>query len=157
MVAPAAERARIEAALRRFGIAPEPVSIRASGNGIVFRFPDPTAARDVLRDRGRFRQGPLGILHGAQVEGLDTEFRSCRKGPEYSLHVVLGRTGLVYADLDRFNPYQNATGLLLHGLLELAPHLVRTVLSFSTGVARRRRRHFSLDPGTGSRVHTVGR
>jgi hypothetical protein len=157
MLAPEAERVRIEAALQRFGIGPEPTSIRASGNGIVFRFPDPAAARQILRDRRRFRQGPLGILHGAQVGGLETEFRSCRKGPEYSLHIVLGRTGMVYADLDRFNPYQNATGLLLHGLLELAPHLMRTVVSFSTGVARRRRRHFSLDPGAGARVHTVGR
>jgi hypothetical protein len=149
MLAPEAEGVRIETALRRFGIAPEPASIRASGNGIVFRFPDAAAARRILRDRRRFRQGPLGILHGAQVGGLDTEFRSCRRGSEYSLHVVLGRSGMVYADLDRYNPYQNATGLLLHGLLELAPHLMRTVL--------RRRRHFSLDPGTGSRAHTADR
>jgi hypothetical protein len=157
MLAPEVERVRIEAALRRFGIAPEQSSIRVSGNGIVFRFPDPAAALYILRDRRRFRQGPLGILHGAQVGGLDTEFRSCRKGPEYSLHVVLGRTGLVYADLDRFNPYQNAAGLLAHGFLELAPHLLRTALRFSGRMARRRRRHFSLDPGTGSRAHTVGR
>jgi hypothetical protein len=149
MLAPA-ERARIIAALRKFGIAPDPATVRGSGNGIVFRFPDPCRARRILRDRRRFRQGPLGILHSAQVGGLDTEFRSCRRGRELSLHVVLGRSGLAFADLDRFNPYQNASGLILHGVLELAPHLFRTLLRFT-------RLNFSLDPGTGSRVHTAGR
>ena len=147
MLAPA-ERARIVAALRHFGIGPEVSTVRASGNGILFRFPDPRRARRILRDRGRFRQGPLGILHSAQVGGLDTEFRSFRRRGELSLHVVLGRSGLVFADLDRYNPYQNASGLLCHGLFELAPHLFRIL---------RRRFKFSLDPGTGSRVHTAGR
>lgn len=79
-----------------------------------------------------FRQGPLGVLHGKQVGGLDTEFRSKRTGPEYSLHVVLGRGGLVFADLDRFNPYQNPTSLVLHGALELIPHLAKKIVSFSS-------------------------
>jgi hypothetical protein len=127
MLSPATERARIVAYLRRFGIGPEATSIRASGNGILFRFPDPNRARRILRDRRRFREGPLGVLHSAQVGGLDTEYRSCRKSGEYSLHVVVGRTGLAFADLDRYNPYQNAKGLILHGALELAPHLFRTL------------------------------
>jgi hypothetical protein len=148
MLAPAAERARIVAALRHFRIGPDPASVRASGNGIVFRFPDPHRARRILRDRRRFRQGPLGILHSAQVGGLDTEFRSCRKGRERSLHVVLGRTGIAYADLDRYNPYQNVSGLFLHGFVELVPHLFRTF-------ARVARLNFLLDLGTGSRVHTA--
>ncbi len=142
MLAPA-ERARIVAALRRFGIGPETSTVRASGNGIVFRFPDPRRARRILHDRRRFRQGPLGILHSAQVGGLDTEFRSFRRRGELSLHVVLGRSGLVFADLDRYNPYQNASGLLLHGLFELAPHLFR---------ALRRRLRFSLASGTAVRA-----
>ena len=141
LVAPA-ERVRIEGALRRFGIGPDPTSIRASGNGIVFRFRSPAGARRLLRDRRRFRQGPMGILHGAQVGGLDTEFRSCRKGSEYSLHVVLGRTGLVFADLDRYNPYQNLAGLVMHGVVELAPHLIRTLLSYPARVVRRGRLAF---------------
>jgi hypothetical protein len=33
-----------------------------------------------------------------------------RNGTRFSLHVVLGRSGLVYAEIDRFNPYQGATG-----------------------------------------------
>jgi hypothetical protein len=131
------ERVRIESALRRFGIAPDPASVRVSGNGIVFRFPDPAHARRVLRNRRRFRQGPLGILHAAQVGGLVTEFRSYRRGSEHSLHVVLGRTGLAFADLDRFNPYQSVAGLVLHGLVELAPHLVRTLLAMPSRVVRR--------------------
>ena len=122
------DRARIVAALKKFGIAPEPASIGLSGEGIVFRFADPSRARRVLRDRRRFRQGPLGILHAAQVGGLETEFRSFRRGNDRSLHVVVGRSGLVFADLDRFNPYQNASSLVLHGVLELAPHLFRSFL-----------------------------
>jgi hypothetical protein len=143
MLSPATERARIVAYLRRFGIGPEATSIRASGNGILFRFPDPNRARRILRDRRRFRQGPLGVLHSAQVGGLDTEYRSCRKGAEYSLHVVVGRTGVAFADLDRYNPYQNAKGLILHGALELAPHLFRTLWE----LARRGFRRISLEPG----------
>jgi hypothetical protein len=120
----------IQAALHTFAIPPAPLSVRKAGNGILFRFAEPRQARKVLQDRGLFRQGPLGVLHGRQVGGLDTEFRSKRSGPEYSLHVVLGRGGLVFADLDRFNPYQNATSLVLHGALELFPHLARRLVGF---------------------------
>jgi hypothetical protein len=38
--------------------------------------------------------------------------------------VVLGKRG-VFADLDRFNPYQNPWDLLKHGFLELMPYLLR--------------------------------
>ena len=118
-------------ALRRFGVAPHASSIRGSGAGVVFRFADPRDARRVLRQRTVFAEGPLGMLHGRDVGGLVTEFRSYRGWQRYSLHVVLGREGAVFADLDRFNPYQGVRHLLLHGMLELAPYLVRRALSAS--------------------------
>jgi hypothetical protein len=36
----------------------------------------------------------------------------------------------------------------------LAPHLFRALLCLPATIARRGLRHFSLDPGTGSRAHT---
>jgi hypothetical protein len=38
-----------------------------------------------------------------------TEYRSYRKQRPYSLHVVIGKTGKIFADLDRFNPYRSVT------------------------------------------------
>jgi hypothetical protein len=34
----------------------------------------------------------------------------------------------VYAEIDRFNPYQGATGLVLHGVLELFPYLMKRLV-----------------------------
>jgi hypothetical protein len=113
------------AALNRFGVVPLPDSIRGSGAGITFAFADQREARLVLADRKRFAQGRLGILHSRIVGGVVTEYRSYRTGGEYSLHVVIGRKSRAFADLDRFNPYQSPACLLLHGFLELAPHLAR--------------------------------
>src|SRR3954451_3495231 len=117
------DRPAIEAALLAFTMHPAPLTVRQSGNGILFRFADPRHARGILENRRLFRQGPLGVLHSKQVGGLETEFRSNRKGPEFSLHIVVGRGGLIFADLDRFNPYQDLASLVLHGTLELFPHL----------------------------------
>ena len=111
-----------------FGILPEPTSIQNVGAGMTFRFATPPLALQKLEDRSLFAQGPLGVLHGAQVGGLATEYRSYRNGRRFSLHVVLGKGGLAYAELDRFNPYQGATGLLLHGVLELFPYLVKRLV-----------------------------
>lgn len=40
----------------------------------------------------------------------------------YSLHVVIAKTDTIFAHLDRFNPYQNLRHLILHGVVEVAPH-----------------------------------
>ena len=112
------------AALEYFGVDPAPDSVRSSGSGITFSFADSAEALEVLRNRTRFAKGPLGVLHGAVVGGLVTEYRSYRRDGLRSLHVVLGKRG-VFADLDRFNPYQNPMDLLKHGFLELMPYLVR--------------------------------
>ena len=117
-------------ALEYFGVAPAPDSVCGSGNGITFSLADREEALAVLRNRARFAQGPLGILHGRAVGGLVTEYRSYRRDNLRSLHVVLGKGG-VFADLDRFNPYQNPLDLLRHGFLELMPHLLR--LAFGRG------------------------
>jgi len=113
------------AALRQFGVVPVPDSVRASGAGITFAFAYPRDARQILGDGTLFGQGRLGILHSRVVGGVLTEYRSYRTGEEYSLHVVIGKKGGAFADLDRFNPYQSAASLFLHGVLELAPHLAR--------------------------------
>jgi hypothetical protein len=112
------------AALEYFGVEPAPDSVRGSGNGITFSFADREEALDALRNCTRFARGPLGILHGRVVGGVVTEFRSYRRDELHSLHVVLGKRG-VFADLDRFNPYQNPWDLLKHGFLELMPYLLR--------------------------------
>jgi hypothetical protein len=140
------DRRHIEIALHAFAIPPAPKSVRQDGNGILFRFADPASARRLLENRRFFRQGPLGVLHGKQVGGLDTEFRSTRTGPEYSLHVVLGRGGIVFADLDRHNPYQNPTSLVLHGALELLPHLAKRLVAFCDVRKAFRRRNPSDSP-----------
>jgi hypothetical protein len=95
---------------------------------MTFRFASPHQARKELANRSLFAQGPLGILHAGEVGGVLTEYRSYRNGTRFSLHVVLGRSGLVYAEIDRFNPYQGATGLVLHGVLELFPYLVKRLV-----------------------------
>jgi len=115
---------RTVAALECFGVDPLPDSVRGSGNGITFSFADREEALQALRNRMRFARGPLGILHSRVVGGVVTEFRSYRRDQRHSLHVVVGKRG-IFADLDRFNPYQNPLDLLKHGFLELAPHLLR--------------------------------
>jgi hypothetical protein len=119
---------RTEDALADFGIPPDPISIQSVGAGMTFRFASPHQARKELANRSLFAQGPLGILHAGEVGGVLTEYRSYRNGTRFSLHVVLGRSGLVYAEIDRFNPYQGATGLVLHGVLELFPYLVKRLV-----------------------------
>ena len=119
---------RTEGALAAFGIPPDPISIQNVGAGVTFRFASPLEARKKLENRSLFAQGPLGILHAGEVGGVLTEYRSYRNGTRFSLHVVLGRSGLVYAEIDRFNPYQGATGLVLHGVLELFPYLVKRLV-----------------------------
>ncbi len=116
------------AALTQFGVVPVPDSVRGSGAGITFAFASPREARQILGDRNLFGQGRLGILHSRVVGGVVTEYRSYRTGEQYSLHVVIGRKGGVFADLDRFNPYQGPASLFLHGVLELAPHLARRLV-----------------------------
>ena len=111
-------------ALQYFGVEPAPDSVRGSGSGITFSFADRQEALETLRNRVRFARGPLGILHSRAVGGVVTEFRSYRRDELQSLHVVLGKRG-VFADLDRFNPYQNPWDLLKHGFLELMPYLLR--------------------------------
>jgi hypothetical protein len=119
---------RTEDALAAFGILPDPISIQSIGGGMTFRFAAPLEARKELENRSLFAQGPLGILHAGEVGGVLTEYRSFRNGTRFSLHVVLGRNGLVYAEIDRFNPYQGASGLVLHGVLEFFPYLVKRLV-----------------------------
>jgi hypothetical protein len=119
---------RTEDALAAFGILPDPISIQSTRGGMTFRFAAPLEAQKELENRSLFAQGPLGILHAGEVGGVLTEYRSYRNGTRFSLHVVLGRNGLVYAEIDRFNPYQGATGLVLHGVLELFPYLVKRLV-----------------------------
>jgi hypothetical protein len=121
-------RKRTEDALTAFGIHPDPISIQSTRGGMTFRFASPLEARKELENRSLFAQGRLGILHGGDVGGVLTEYRSYRNGTRYSLHVVLGRSRLVYAEIDRFNPYQGATGLVLHGVLELFPYLMKRLV-----------------------------
>lgn len=115
-------------ALRAYGVLPVTESLRGSGSGIVFQFANPGEAMSILRQRGLFAQGPLGILHSKVLGGVVTEYRSYRKRRPYSLHVVIGKTGKVFADLDRFNPYQNVHQLIMHGVLEVVPHLLLLAL-----------------------------
>src|SRR5438105_15817460 len=115
-------------ALRTYGVLPVTESLRGSGSGIVFQFANPVEALNVLRQRGLFAQGPLGILHSKVLGGVVTEYRSYRKRRPYSLHVVIGKTGKVFADLDRFNPYQNIHQLIMHGVVEVVPHLLLLAL-----------------------------
>ena len=119
---------RTEEALAAFGIPPDPISIQSAGTGMTFRFASPHEARKELENRSLFAQGPLGILHAGEVGGVLTEYRSFRNGTRFSLHVVLGRSGLAYAEIDRFNPYQGVTGLVLHGVLELFPYLAKRLV-----------------------------
>lgn len=119
---------RTEDALVAFGVLPDPLSIESVGAGMTFRFASPLQALQKLENRSVFAEGPLGVLHGAEVGGLATEYRSYRNGTRFCLHVVLGKGGLVYAEIDRFNPYQGATGLVLHGVLELFPYLVKRLV-----------------------------
>src|SRR5436305_7505690 len=79
-------------ALRRYGVLPVAESVRGSGAGITFHFADPDGAMHILRQRGLFAQGPLGILHAKVLGGVLTEYRSFRKHRPYSLHVVIGKT-----------------------------------------------------------------
>jgi hypothetical protein len=111
-------------ALRAYGVLPAAGSLRGSGSGVVFEFADTAVAMGVLRQRGLFAQGPLGILHSKVLGGVVTEYRSYRRQQPYSLHVVIGKTGKIFADLDRFNPYQNVRHLLMHGVVEVVPHLL---------------------------------
>jgi len=115
-------------ALRSYGVLPVSESLRGSGSGIVFRFANTVEAMSILRQRGLFAQGPLGILHSKLLGGVVTEYRSYRKRRDYSLHVVIGKTGKVFTDLDRFNPYQNIHQLIMHGLVEVVPHLLMLAL-----------------------------
>jgi len=117
-------------ALRAYGVLPASESLRGSGSGIVFQFANPVEAMNVLRQRGLFAQGPLGILHSKVLGGVVTEYRSYRqrKRRPYSLHVVIGKTGKVFADIDRFNPYQNIHHLIMHGVMEVVPHLLLVAL-----------------------------
>ena len=85
---------RTEDALAAFGIPPDPISIQNAGAGMTFRFASPHQARKELENRSLFAQGPLGILHAGEVGGVLTEYRSYRNGTRFSLHVVLGRSGL---------------------------------------------------------------
>jgi hypothetical protein len=118
---------RIEQLLHRFGLAADPASVRPSGDGIVFRFREPQHAARVLENRSLFARGRLGVLHGRQLGGLICEYRSYTNGDGCSLHIVLGRSGAAFADIDRFNPYQGPVQMLLHGVLELGPHVVRSL------------------------------
>jgi hypothetical protein len=113
------------AALTHIRALPASGTVRGNGSGITFDFADAAGALQILRNRERFAQGRLGILHSRAVGGVLTEYRSYRRGERYSLHIVIGKTGRVFADLDRFNPYQNPLELLKHGILELMPHLLR--------------------------------
>jgi hypothetical protein len=116
------------AALRRYGVLPMAESVHGSGSGITFQFADRDGALHILRQRGLFAQGPLGILHSKVLGGVITEYRSYRKQRPYSLHVVIGKTGTVFADLDRFNPYQSLRHLIMHGVVAMAPHLLLLAL-----------------------------
>ena len=127
------DQQEIVAALKYFGTIPLTGSVLGSGNGITFEFVDFGEALTILGRRGLFAQGPLGILHSRIVGGVLTEYRSYRRKEPHSLHVVIGKGERVFADLDRFNPYQNPVALVKHALLELMPHLWR--VAFNRGSA----------------------
>ena len=114
--------------LQSFGIRPQLESVRRSGRGITFRFHRPHEAQRILLNRCLFAQGSMGILHGREVGAVLTEFRSYRNGSLYSLHIVVGRNGRIFADVDRYNPYQGVRHMVLHGSLELLPHLAKRIL-----------------------------
>src|SRR5262249_40939293 len=128
----------VEQLLVRFGLAADPASVDTCGRGVVFRFREPEQAIRALRNSVVFASGRFGILHGRQLGGVISEYRSYTDGNGFSLHVVIGRNGKAFADVDRFNPYQGPVQLLLHGILELCPYIFqslrRRALAFATTV-----------------------
>ncbi|MCL5745795.1 MAG: hypothetical protein M1541_18035 [Acidobacteria bacterium] len=123
------DSARILDALRKFGIEPAAGSVVSVRDGITFKFGHPEMARRVLQSKSVFAEGPLGILHRHDVGELETEFRSYSDSVGYSLHIVLGANGSTFAHLDRYNPYESPAAFLLHGVLELMPHLALKFLN----------------------------
>lgn len=132
----------VEQLMARFGLAADPASVRTCGRGLVFRFREPEQAIRTLSNNVVFATGRLGILHGRQLGGVVSEYRSYTDGNGFSLHIVIGRNGQAFADIDRFNPYQGPVQLLLHGVLELCPYIFqslrRRALAFAGGVANGR-------------------
>jgi hypothetical protein len=114
--------------LIRFGLEPAEVSMCRSEDGITFAFREPAAAMQTLGKKSMFAQVPLGSLHREQVGKVATEYRSYRGSAGYSLHVVIGKNGSVFAHLDRFNPYEGPVAFILHGSMELVPHLLGRLL-----------------------------
>ena len=83
----------VEQLLNQFGLTADPASIQACGQGIIFRFREPENAAHVLSNGVVFARGRLGFLHGGQIGGVSTEYRSYTDGIGCSLHVVLGKKG----------------------------------------------------------------
>jgi hypothetical protein len=97
----------------------DPGSMTWAGNGYTFSFKNTAAAEQVLSNPA-FAQGFLGILHRNEV-GPNRDFRTWPfPTSPHSLQVTWGTTGRVYADIDRYNPYDVA-GFVQHGLREVAP------------------------------------
>ena len=119
---------RVLHVLEAFGIELAAGSAVCRRDGVGFEFKCPRTARQVLQSKLMFVEGPLGILHSQDVGELATEYRSYTNQGDYSLHVVLGKNGSAFAHLDRYNPYEGLVGFVLHGFLELFPHLAAKLM-----------------------------
>jgi hypothetical protein len=89
-------------------------------NGYTFRFSNPSAAKDFLKNNSNFANGPLGALHMGEVGFPNWEYRSWgHAGANFSLQVTVGGR-VAWADIDRYNPY-DVVGFFAHGLFEVLP------------------------------------
>lgn len=79
-----------------------------------------------LKKDGRFLSSPLHALH-ADVGPNRCEFRSITGAfGEGSMQIVINRdTGAFFADIDKFNPAQDAVGAFGHLFGEVIPNLFR--------------------------------
>ena len=103
-------------------------SIKTDGGGVVFEIPvdQRDALVSYLKTNGCFLSGSGYGYHKRQVRGPGPErrysdSRSVRSGGSTgSLQFVLGEIG--YADLDRYNPYQDVLNFFGHLFWEVAPY-----------------------------------
>ena len=97
----------------------EPGSLSWKGHGYTFAFNNQDAALSILQGPA-FASGFLGALHANDVGFPNQDYRSWTSPvTPFSLQVTWGSKA-VWADIDRFNPYDVA-GWISHAILEVAP------------------------------------
>ena len=112
--------------LKGLGVWDHVIQEEWAGDGYRLTLDNVRTVSSQLANDPRFASGHLGLLHVGDVGFPNQDFRSLAfPTAPHSLQVTIGPDGRVWADVDRYNPYQTLASFMGHAFVEvlnLGPH-----------------------------------